>query len=259
MKTFFYLIFFLANPLFAQPQIEITLLGTMPLKADYIAHVDSFGNLIVVINNTLYKTDPENSYTYSNLQLGNITSADAFNPLKFHLFYKNFNTVVVLDNRLSEIYKIDFNTIQPYKNVTHIATGYDNAIWIFNQDTQQVELFDFRIHQVRAVTMPVHSKVLDLKSNYNYSWLLTEDFLYAYNYFGSTLLKIKNEQFLKIAETNGNLIVQTLNGLYFLAKDSTQLVPIQLPEMLIKQFLVTNESLYIYADETLHHFQLKIK
>ncbi|TXE06817.1 hypothetical protein ES711_12755 [Gelidibacter salicanalis] len=259
MKTFFYLIFSISAPFFAQPQIEVTHIGTMPLKVDYIAHVENLGSLLVVINHTFYKTDPENNYTYSNLQLGNITSAEAFNPLKIHLFYKNFNTVVVLDNRLSEIFKFDFNSIQSYKNVTHIASAYDNSLWLFNQDSQQLELFDLRTHQVRAVTLPVESKVLDLKSNYNYSWLLTEDFLYAYNYFGSTLSKIKNDKFLKIAETNGNLIIQTANGLYFLAKDSTQLVPIQLPEMLIKQFLVTNESLYIYADETLHHFQLKLK
>lgn len=123
----------------------------------------------------------------------------------------------------------------------------------------KTELFDFKTHDIRATSMPVQSKVLDLKSNYNYSWLLTEDFLYTYNYVGSTLSKIKNDNFIKIAKTNGNLIIQTTKGLCFMTKDSAQIAPIELPDLSIKQFLVTNESLYIYTDETLHHFQLKIK
>ncbi|MBJ7880312.1 hypothetical protein [Gelidibacter salicanalis] len=259
MKNLMYVLIFVSTSLLSQERIATTALKTVPLKADQLITIDNFGTLFYALGNTFYKTSPEHSYTYSNVQLGPITSANVFNPLKINVFYKNFNTVMILDNRLSEIYKIDFNTIQPYKNITHVSTGYDNTIWIFNQDIQQLELFDFRLNQQRATTMPVQSKVLDLKSNYNYSWLLTENFLYTYNYFGSTVAKMKNEKFLKIAEDNGNLIIQTKKGLFYLPKNTDQPVPIQLPEMLIKQFLVTNESLYIYADETLYQFQLKLK
>src|SRR5690606_27315694 len=171
--------------------------------------------LFYTVGNTFYKKEPTQNYNYSNVQLGSISSANAFNPLKIILFYKNFNTVVILDNRLSEIYKVDFNNIQPYKNLTHISTGSDNTIWIFNQDAQQLELFDYKTNKTRATTMPVESKVLDLKSNYNYSWLLTEKFLYTYNYFGSTISKIKNDGFSHIAEDNGNLIIQRDQHLYF--------------------------------------------
>ena len=66
------------------------------------------------------------------------------------MFYKDFNTVVILDNRLAEIYKIDFNTKQPYKNVSHITTGYDNALWLFNSDLQILELYDYKADKVRA-------------------------------------------------------------------------------------------------------------
>lgn len=260
MKSLVYVLLLLFSaPLFSQERIAAAHLETRPLKADQLITIDNFGTLFYTLGNVFYKTASEGNYTYSNVQLGPITSANVFNPLKINLFYKNFNTVVVLDNRLSEIYKIDFNTIQPYKNVTHIATGYDATLWIFNQDAQQLELFDYKTNSVRATAMPVQSNVLDLKSNFNYSWLLTENYLYTYNYFGSMIAKMKNENFLRIAEDNGNLIIQTKNGLFYLAKNTNQLVPIQLPEMLIKQFLVTNETVYIYADETLHQFQLKIK
>lgn len=134
MNKLFYLLLCLSAPLFSQEKIETTVLGTIPLKADHITHVDNFGTIYYSVGNTFYKMAPTESHTYSNVQLGAITAAHAFNPLKIYLFYKNFNTVVALDNRLSEIYKIDFNTIQPYRNVTHMSTGYDKTIWNFNQD-----------------------------------------------------------------------------------------------------------------------------
>lgn len=259
MKRFLYSIFITSSLLFSQEKIPAISLNEQPLEVDQLIHIDDFGTLFYSIGNTFYKKEPHQNYNYSNVQLGNISSANAFNPLKINLFYKNFNTVIILDNRLSEIHKIDFNTIQPHKNVTHISPGAENTLWIFDQNTQQLELFDYKTNKARATTMPVESKVLDLTSNYNYSWLLTEKFLYTYNYFGSTISKIKNDGFSDIAEDNGHLIIQKEQDLYFLAKETSQLIPIHLPEMLIKQFLLTNESLYIYSDETLHQFQLKIR
>lgn len=259
MKSLLYISFLFSMTLFSQERVTTESLSTIPFEADQLTHIDNFGTLFYTVGSTFYKKEPDQNYDYSNVQLGTITSANAFNPLKINLFYKNFNTVVILDNRLSEIYKIDFNRIQPYKNLTHISTGSDNTIWIFNQDQQQLELFDYKANKTRATTMPVDSEVLALTSNYNYSWLLTKEFLYTFNYFGSTISKIKNDGFSHIAEDNGNLIIQKDQRLYFLAKETTQLIPLHLPEMLIKQFLVTNESLYIYSDETLHQFQLKIR
>jgi hypothetical protein len=122
-----------------------------------------------------------------------------------------------------------------------------------------LELYDYKANTIRATTIPVQSNVLDIKSNYNYCWLLTENGLYTYNYFGSVISKLKNEGFTKIAEDNGNLILKTETQLYYLAKETNVLIPINLPELLINRFLLTNETLYIYDGETLHQFQLKFK
>ena len=65
------------------------------------------------------------------------------NSLKINLFYQDMNSVVILDNRLAEIFKINFNTITTYKNVSHISTGNDNTIWLYNQDTNELEVYDY--------------------------------------------------------------------------------------------------------------------
>lgn len=254
-----YILLLLSLSTFGQESIEATFIKKIPFEYQIPIGIDNFGNTYAIDYATFYKKDTNNTLTYSNIQLGNITSANAFNTLKINLFYKNFNTAIILDNRLAEIYKIDFNTKQPYRNVSHISTGYDNTLWIFNQENQELELFDYKANTTRATTLPVQSNVLGIKSNYNYCWLLTQNYLYTYNYFGSLISKLKNEGYTDIAEDNGNLVIKSGNNLYFMTKDSNRLIPIKLPELLINRFLLTNETLYIYDGETLHQFQLKIK
>lgn len=259
MKWFntFFLCFCLSG--FAQDSIQVTPLNNIKLKIETLVNIDNFGTIYYTKGNILYKVSNDKSINYSNVQLGNITSVNAFNSLKINLFYKNFNTVVVLDNRLAEIFKIDFNITTPYKNISHVSTGYDNTLWVFNQDLQQLELYDYKTNKVKATTLPVQSNVIDLKSNYNYCWLLTENYLYTYNYFGSLISKVKNNGYTALAEDNENIIVKGKEVLFFKIEDSENFIPIKIPKLLIKQFLLTNETLYIYDNEMLHKFQLKIK
>jgi hypothetical protein len=259
MKQSVYLFFFFCISIFSQETVEVKLIKSTPMEVQDIVGIDNFGILYLISNSTFHKIYNEKDVTYSNVQLGNITSANAYNPLKINLFYKNFNTAIILDNRLAEIYKIDFNTINPYKNVSHISVGYDTTLWIFNTDLQQLELFDYKTNKTRAISLPVQTNVLDIVSNYNFCWLLTEKYLYTYNYFGSLVSKLKNDGYTHLSEDNGNLIIKRQNKLLYLAKNTDKLLPIPLNELLINQFLVTNETLYIYDSKKLHQYQLKIK
>jgi hypothetical protein len=242
----------------AQKPIETTSIKKTDIVFDKLVAIDNFGTIFYLKDDVILKKVENTLITYNNLQLGNIASANAFNPLKINLLYKDFNTVIILDNRLAEIFKIDFNSLIPYKNVTHISTGHDNTIWVFNQDLQKLELFDYKSRTSRAQTVPVQSSVLDLKSNYNFCWLLTENYLYKYNYFGSLVKKIKNIGYTELAETNGDIILKKENKLLYNKKNTDNIFPIKTGNLLINQFFVTNETLYIYNSEFLQEFQLKI-
>lgn len=259
MKAFIYIICLFTFSLFAQESIETTLLKSTELNAKSLISIDNFGTVYYVNNDVFYKKNESGIITYNNLQLGELNTVNAFNPLKINLFYKDFNTIIVLDNRLAEISKMDFNTIQPYKNISHVSTGFDNTIWVFNMDNQQLELFDYKNKTTRAQSLPIQSNVLDLKSNYNFCWLLTENYLYKYNYFGSLISKIKNDGFTKFYVNSGDVILQKSNSLYFLHKASENLSPVNVPNLLINQFFVTNETLYIYDSKILFEYQIKIE
>ncbi|MBV7269503.1 hypothetical protein [Winogradskyella luteola] len=254
---FFFLISFSA---IAQKQIHTSAKDSTILKADRIFGVDTFGTLYYTTeDNTFYQKTKDTTITYTNFQLSEITTANAFNPLKINIFYQDFNTVIILDNRLAEIFKVDFNTVQPYKNVSFVSTGFDNTLWIFNQDLQQLELYDYKTNKIRLKAVPVQADVLDLKSDYNYCYLLTEKYLYIYNYFGSLVNKLENIGYESMAFSKAHLVLKKGQQLYILPKKETEIQPIAHPNLLINQFLVTNETLYIYDDEILRQYQLKLE
>lgn len=258
MKYTFYIFLFLFQYAISQKTIETSFVSKTKFEAENLIDIDNFGTFFYINNNVFNKQQKGKSLNYSNVQLGSITSANTFNPLKINLFYKDFNTVIILDNRLGEMFKIDFNNVEPYKNIAHISTGFDNTLWLFNQDTQQLELFDYKTKVTRTKTLPIKNNVLQIISNYNYCWLLTKKHLYKYNYFGSLVLKMEHNGFSDMAENNGNIILKKDNNLFYLKKNAKNITPIAIPNLLIKQFFVTGETLYIYADEILHQFQLKL-
>jgi hypothetical protein len=254
-----YIFFLFSFSTLAQQSIEVSFVKKTKLNIETLVGIDNFETRYYVTNNELLKSEKGIVLsTYSNIQLGHITSANTFNPLKIVVFYKAFNTVVILDNRLSEMFKLDFNTIQPFKDITHLTTGIDNTIWLFNQTTQQLENYDYKANVTRIKALPIQSEVIDLTSNYNFFWLLTKDYLYSYNYVGILLSKIKNTGFTKLIQTNGNLVLQKENQLFYLVKDTEIFLELKIPKLLIKQFFVTNETVYIYDDEFLYQYRLKI-
>lgn len=259
MKNLIYLIFSLCLSLSAQETFKLQSTDSVNFEAEIIFGIDAFGTTYFSDQNqSFYKKSTDTIISYANFQLGKITSANVFNPLKINIFYQDFNTVVVLDNRLAEITKIDFNTIEDYKNVALISTGFDNTLWLFNQDTQQLELYDYVTKKTRLKTIPIQSQPLDLKSDYNYCYLLTENYLYIYNYFGSLIDKIENTGFTEMAFGKVYLILKQENNLFLLPKNNSELKAIDTTNLLINQFLVTNETLYIYNDKMLRHYQLKL-
>ena len=261
MKCLRYILLSCSFFVHSQEVNEAVLIKQTALQADTFVSVTNFESLFYVLDNVLFKHSPEITgidLGYNNFQLGNITSVNTFNPLKINVFYKDFNAVVILDNRLAEIFKIDFNALQDYKNISHVSTASDNTLWLFNENTQQLELFDYKTNTTRAKTLPITQPVLDMKSNFNYCWVLTESYIYKYDYFGNLLLKTNNQGFTAFAIYDEDLILKKDNSLFYLKKDTKNYIPIALPNLLINGFFATNETLYIYNLKTLFEYQLKI-
>jgi hypothetical protein len=98
--------------------------------------VDNLGNFYIVYQNGQLKKlrpDGDSLAVFNNVRrFGKLYSVDVSNPLKVLLYFKGFNTVVILDRLLNERSILDLrkhNLVQ----VRAIGQSYDNNIWVFDE------------------------------------------------------------------------------------------------------------------------------
>ncbi len=226
-------------------------------KVQFIG-VDKYGSLYTIQQNKLYKKAAQKTYQFSDIQLGNISSVSILNPLKIVVFYKAVNTVVLLDDKLTEINRINFNTLPHYINVGAATPASANNLWLFNIDTQELVLYNYKQKQMLHHTAPIGGKVRQQQSNFNYCWVLTPDQLKQYNVYGSFIQQLPADSITKIAYYNHYLVVQTGRQLKLFNSSQTRFLPIDLPSIHPKDFYLTHENLYIYDGEILYHFKLNL-
>ncbi|MEH6406858.1 MAG: hypothetical protein V7767_06240 [Leeuwenhoekiella sp.] len=256
MLKFLFLIFAISNPIFAQ-KIEVSALKSSVFKADIFIGIDDYQNLYYTNGSTLVKSNATKTIEFSDIQLGEITTVDIINPLSITLFYKNFNTVVILDNTLNEITRIDFNRLDNYRNISFARTARDRKLWIFNQDQQRIELFNYRNNTIEVTSPSIENKAIAMTSNFNFCWLATTENLLKFNSYGNLITKQKIDLFDAIIEQNGSIIAKSKNSLFLQRKDQTEFIPLTIKAIDIKQFYWTGEIIYIYQNDILSTYKIK--
>lgn len=103
------------------------------------AESDFQGHLYVVTRfNELIKLDDTGSILrkYSNNYLGQLQLVSIHNPLQIALFYPGFQTLIILDNSLNEVKRIDLARLNiPY--VTTLGYSAEREIWFFDEPLKQ--------------------------------------------------------------------------------------------------------------------------
>ncbi len=211
----------------------------------------------------LYKQSSTEKFVYSDLHLGEISSVDIINPLKLVVFYEDTNTVVVLDNKLNEIERINFNNLPDFINISTATNAGNNSLWIFNVDTQQLELYNYRENKKATVSQPFAGKPISQASNFNYCAVLTEKKLLIFNSYGSLISEKDGTGFTKIILQDKSIIGVNKNEL-FLFPDTSEnsfegsFKPLNLPifENTVKDLQLTKDFLYIYDGNKIHTFSI---
>ena len=242
----------------AQSGIEVTLIKSIPLEADVFVGVNMFDELFYVKNDVLSKQTKQEYHSYQNNLYGSLSSVDVLNSLETTLFYKNFNTVIQLDRRLGEISKIDFNQSNSFNTITHVSAASNKRLWVFNADTQQLQVYNPKLDIVEASSQSIPEVIVGVYSNYNFCWVLTKTRLVQYNVYGNQLNNYVLEGYDAFVYYKNYFILKAANQLYSLSVDDENPKLITLPEILIKDFSVTNETLYIYNGKELHSFKINL-
>ena len=243
----------LVGPLQAQ---SISLSEKESLEADNFVGVDSYSNTYYIKEMALYKDGPLGNFVFKDFQLGPITKVDIINPLNVLVFYRELNTIVFLDNRLNEIERINFNTLETFVNVGWASNAGNNRIWTFNVDTRQLELYNYRSGVQTVVSQPISGRVIDMSSDFNYCYLLTADQIFSFNVYGSALWNRPFSGIQSLVHRKKNLILRQENQLFWWSEDQQEILEADGPELTIKDLQLTQDFLYIYDGKYLNNFTL---
>ena len=139
-----YILLFILFPVWVWSQ-QLSLVETWPLDADTFIGIDSYKDIYYIKNQVFYKKNNTNTFNFKDFQLGQIYSVDIINPMTIAVYYQDFNTVVLLDNKLSEIERINFNNLSEFINSSQAMVAANNSLWFINMDSQQLELYNYRL------------------------------------------------------------------------------------------------------------------
>ena len=261
MKSILLLFLFITFHLHAQ---EFVLVKSEQLKASTFVGIDSYKNKYFVKDMVLYKQGPDGKFSFNDFQLGNISSVDIINPLKIVVFYEDMNTVLLLDNKLNLIEQIRFNNLPEFINISTATNAGNSKLWVFNIDSQQLELYNYNTNSKAVVSQPFSGKLISQSSNFNYCFVLTENKIRTFNSYGSLLSEIAVEGFDKIIQHNKIILGLSKNELFLIAENeldteilSVKPIKVLIPENTIKDLYLTEDFLYIYDGNTLHTFSYK--
>lgn len=158
---------------------------------DEFIGVDIYENIYYTQNNTLYKSGITNNYC--NIKYGVPDQIDISNPFQILIFYKTFNNVVLLDNKLNYL-----SEFQLPIGVSLIANAGKDQIWMYNNFTTTLSRYNYKTQKTEAKSLPNLINVKKLKSNLNYAFVLRENKnLETYNFIARKIHQ-KNTQNTKL-------------------------------------------------------------
>ena len=226
------------------------------LNTDVFIGIDTINNIYYLKDNTLYKKNETKIISYSNIHLGELTQVDISNSLKIVLFYKDFNTVIILDNELNELTNtLNFNTLIN-NTISFVGATNNTNLWLFSENNTTLYLWNYQTKKINTTTvLQDHFNYKMACSNQKNSWLISNTKAIQYNQYGSfinqlNLTNIKNA----VAYKNG-LIYQIDKQLFYYSDHETKTIPFK-NNIEIVDFNIQNNWLYYFDGKLINKIEL---
>ncbi|MBS1509753.1 MAG: hypothetical protein JST86_02835 [Bacteroidetes bacterium] len=195
---------------------------------------------------------------------GAVSQIDVSNPLKILLYYKNFATIVTLDNYLNVRNTINLRKRNLY-TVNCVATSYDNNIWLYDEQDYKLkkigddgsvlqESNDFRMI---FDTVPSACQITD-HENFVYLYDSIRGF-YSFDYYGNFKNHLPFLHWNSTAVTGKILYGFSNNKLMSYLQQSLNLKEYVLPAFTNNYLAIKimNNKLYVLKAEGLSIYQVK--
>jgi len=224
---------------------------------------DAFGWQYTIAENEFRKHKGDIVVKYKNVALGEIYRADLQNPLQIVLFYRRFNTVVLLDNQLNETASINFSMLpnnQPELIAEAAGLASQNRLWLYDVTTQQIGLFDTAKGTFRTLTPPFNDGIKYYQSDYNYFyWIDTAGKCFAVNLFGSvtplgSVPAFSSAQWLDSA----SILIATDDGLFVYNLPGQNSRRVAIVEKSFGSFYYKDQILSIFTNDEIIQYKVTL-
>src|SRR6201987_4573105 len=233
---------------------ELKTLFIIKSSSDFFT-TDNLGNTYLIKGEEIKKYSQTGDLLkiFSNKTTGKITSLDATNPLRILVFYKDFATILIIDDLLSQngdpMNLLDYSLEQS----DAICTSFNNGIWFFNRENMELVRLDETFKPVVNTGNLNRLLSADFKPNFmlehnGYLYLNNPaEGVYVFDIYGTYFktIPIKNLQRFQVKDNN---IFYYLGGVLksYNIKDLTQK---ELPFKNVTDVRVEKENYYLfYAD-----------
>ncbi|WP_432672799.1 hypothetical protein [Flavobacterium sp. SM2513] len=255
------LLLFISSFIFAQTASQTPVfVENIAFNADEVIGYDKFDFLYFIKDNVLHKLKNGTSLEYKNISLGKITKVDLLNPLKIIVFYERFNTAVTLDNQLNETLKINFSQLKVPLLVSKIGIASQNQLWVLDQNTQQLYLYDTSNGTLKAVGTPISEEITFYNSNFNwFEWRDNKNNWYQCSIFGTVQRLDLPTDFDAVLFSDTEFIFYTKNGKHVIFNRNTK--KINTLENLDNSFTsltFKNQILSIFTNQGITNYKITI-
>ncbi|WP_159798990.1 hypothetical protein [Flavobacterium sp. MK4S-17] len=268
MKTaLLYLFTFFAFTCQAQElTIPVKVLSNVKAGPERYIGTDAFGWKYTTLNNEFRKSKDGIMLQYKAVALGTLHSADIYNPLQIVLFYKKFNTVVLLDNQLNETARINF-TDQPRTDnpqpILAEAAGLasQNRLWLYDMATQQIGLYSPAQKTFKTLTPPFNESLKYFQSDYNYFyWIDSRNDCYAVNLFGKVnyLGTVPEFEQLQIIPGGERILFKKGNAVYLYNMAEEKVMQVETVEKSFKSFHYAAQILSIFTNNEIIQYKITL-
>ncbi|NNC70799.1 MAG: hypothetical protein HKN90_08275 [Flavobacteriaceae bacterium] len=258
----FLFLFSSIHSVLSQEEDSLQLIDSIPLVADVFVGLDNFEDYYYIKDNTLYKKTLKNRYSYTNTQLGPIASVDVTNPLKILVFYRDFNTIMILDNRLNELTdRINLSEASYGKNATFASISSNNNLWLYSLDDNILTLWNYEKKEVIFESQPLQFYQVGFEgwsqiSNYEKCWLASNNGILEFNQYGSFIKATVIGDIKAIQSDNNHVIIVSGAKIYSLKGDKKEMLKNVDLNHLSTNFFVNKNTLVFFRSNMIFRYRI---
>ena len=250
--------YFFSVAAFSQTTLITEKLDSIRWTVDRYLGFDQQLNQYAIKDNVVLKRTKNEVLVYKNLGLGKIERVDFQNPLQLVVFYKEFNTIVLLDNQLNETKRIDFNLSPTFIQLEAMGLSVQNKLWVFDGNSNQLGLYSTTKDHTNWITVPNSNPLVTYASDYTFFyWIDSQKKLTSSTIYGKVTVLgnlPKYDTIQLIDATTAVYCIEKQLYLYDIVRGSSR--KIEITENFVDNFFFKDGILAIFTQNKITNYKL---